>query len=34
MVADDVAANEVIIVTVYEPDLITWQPGFLRRRSQ
>jgi len=34
VVADDVAANEVIIVTVYEPDLVTWQPGFRRRRSQ
>ena len=34
VVADDVAANEVIIVTVYEPDLVMWQPGFRRRRSQ
>src|SRR5262249_22051552 len=34
VVADNVAANEVIIVTVYEPDLVTWQPGFRRRRSQ
>ena len=34
VVADNVAANDVIIVTVYEPDLVTWQPGFRRRRSQ
>ena len=34
VVADNAPANEVIIVTVYEPDLVTWQPGFRRRRSQ
>ncbi len=26
--------NEMIVVTVYEPDLAAWQPGFRRRRTQ
>ncbi len=25
-------AQETIVVTVYEPDLIEWEPGFRRRR--
>jgi hypothetical protein len=31
--ADDVAAGTVIIVTVYEPDLERWEPGFEKRRT-
>ena len=34
VVADNVSMNETIVVTVYEPDLATWQPGFRRRRVQ
>lgn len=31
--ADDVASGEMIVVTVYEPDLDHWEPGFERRRA-
>lgn len=30
--ADNLADDEVIIVTVYEPHPAAWQPGFKRRR--
>ncbi len=30
--ADNAAANETIIVTVYEPDLDRWETGFERRK--
>lgn len=33
VVADNVAQNETIVITVYEPDLIRWEPGFERRRQ-
>jgi hypothetical protein len=32
--ADDVRAQETIIVTVYQPDTREWEPGFTRRRRQ
>ncbi len=32
VVADNKADNEVIIVTVYEPDLDRWESGFERRK--
>jgi len=32
VVADNAAEHEVIIITVYEPDLTRWQPGFERRK--
>jgi hypothetical protein len=32
--ADDVSAQETIIVTVYEPDTAEWEAGFKRRKSQ
>ncbi len=31
--ADDTAGGTVIIVTVYEPDLERWEPGFEKRRT-
>jgi hypothetical protein len=34
VVADNMADNETIIVTVYEPDPDRWQPGFERRKAQ
>lgn len=34
VVADNVAQNETIVITVYEPDLIRWEPGFERRRQR
>jgi hypothetical protein len=34
VVADNVAMREMIVVTVYEPDLTIWLPGFRRRRAQ
>jgi hypothetical protein len=30
--ADDTAAGETIIITVYEPDLTNWEDGFKRRK--
>lgn len=29
--ADDIAAREIVIITVYQPDLTEWQPGFTKR---
>lgn len=31
--AENVAAQETIVITVYEPDLTQWEPGFKRRRQ-
>lgn len=33
VVADDEKDAQTIIVTVYEPDLFNWLPGFERRRE-
>jgi hypothetical protein len=30
--ADDPRAEETIVITVYEPDLNEWEPGFKRRK--
>lgn len=30
--ADNPQAEETIVITVYEPDLIEWEPGFKRRK--
>ena len=32
VVADNSAEDEQIIVTVYEPDLVRWEPDFKRRK--
>ena len=32
LLADNVLQETVIVVTVYEPDDLRWQPGFRRRR--
>jgi len=32
VVADNSAEQSLIIITVYEPDLDTWEPGFERRK--
>ena len=32
LLADNVPEKTVIVVTVYEPDDLRWQPGFERRR--
>ena len=32
VVADDEAAGESIVITVYEPDADLWEPGFRRRK--
>ena len=32
VVADNIATQETIVVTVYQPDLAQWEPGFKRRR--
>ena len=32
VVADNHAAQEIIVVTVYEPDLVRWHDDFRRRR--
>jgi hypothetical protein len=32
VVADNPAQHETIVITVYEPDLVRWEPGFERRR--
>lgn len=34
VVAEDQAAGVRIVVTVYEPDLTRWEPGFRERRSR
>jgi hypothetical protein len=34
VIADNHEEGESIVVTVYEPDLLTWEAGFERRRSQ
>ncbi len=31
--ADNVGAQETIVITVYEPDPEHWEPGFRRRRQ-
>ena len=31
VVADNLAAKETIIITVYQPDLLEWEPGFKKR---
>ncbi len=31
VVADNAAARETIVITVYEPDPTIWEPGFKRR---
>ena len=31
--AENAEAHETIIVTVYEPDPLLWEPGFRRRRQ-
>ena len=33
LLAEDVLEETIIVVTVYEPDDLRWQPGFKRRRS-
>ena len=33
VVADNLVEQSVIIITVYEPDLDTWEPGFERRKK-
>ena len=33
VVADNVEANEIIVITVYEPDPALWSEGFRRRRK-
>ena len=32
VVADNTVVNQLIVVTVYEPDLAEWEPGFKRRK--
>ncbi len=32
VVADNVEAEETIVITAYEPDPNEWEPGFRRRR--
>ena len=34
VVADNVAAQEAIIITVYQPDAEEWEAGFKRRKCQ
>jgi len=34
VVAENQEENQIIVVTVYEPDLFIWEPGFERRRKQ
>jgi hypothetical protein len=31
--AENVESQETIVITVYEPDLTQWEPGFRRRRQ-
>ena len=33
VVADNVEADETIVITVYEPDAELWEPGYRRRRQ-
>lgn len=32
VVADNAESQETIVITVYEPDLSRWEPGFKRRK--
>lgn len=32
VVADNVSEDELIVITVYEPDIGQWEPGFRWRR--
>lgn len=32
VVADNAEADEIVVITVYEPDSTLWEPGFRRRR--
>ncbi len=32
VVADNQEGNELIVISVYEPDPATWEPGFKRRK--
>ncbi len=34
VVADNTEEGTTIVVTVYEPDLEEWEPGFRKRRKQ
>ncbi len=34
VVAANSSDNEIIVITVYEPDLERWEPGFERRKIQ
>ncbi len=34
VVADNIEADETIVITVYEPDADFWEPGFRRRRPR
>lgn len=33
VVADNPAAEQTIVITVYEPETRSWEPGFRRRRK-
>lgn len=33
VVADNASSDEVIVITVYEPDINRWEPGFRRRST-
>jgi hypothetical protein len=33
VVADNVDEQENIVITVYEPDLLEWEPDFKRRKK-
>jgi hypothetical protein len=33
VVADNTQNDEIVVITVYEPDLVRWEPGFQRRRT-
>lgn len=32
--AENLIDKEIIIITVYEPDPLKWEPGFLKKRTQ
>ena len=32
VVADNAQGRETVVITVYEPDLTEWEPGFKRRQ--
>jgi hypothetical protein len=34
VVADNQARQGAIVITVYEPDLVHWEPGFERRKQK